>query len=158
MSTGIKQVENGITKALDAMISRTKTVSSYLNRNLFRQYQKAQIERWQTEGASQGQSWQPLLPSYQKYKRKKFAAYPGGGNTLMVATGRLSSGAMGRDSAYFYKLVTDEKFEIGINISALPYAPYPGVMRPYMKFTEDTLDEWRKGIMDYVARNVQVML
>lgn len=156
--TGIKKTDDGVSKYLNGLIDRSKTLSSYLNRNLFRQYQKAQLLRFQTEGASENLAWAPLQQAYQQYKRKKFASSPGGGNATMIATGRLMQGATGQDSNYFYKLVTDEKFEIGMNTSALPYSPYPGVMRPYMRFSEDTLTQWRQGIRDYITKNIQVVV
>lgn len=148
----ISQVESGVTKSLEEMIQRGKSVSAYLNRVLLRKFQKAQIERWKTENQSEKEKWQPLTPAYKTYKLKKFASYPGGGRSLMIATGRLASGAQARDAAYFYKIVSDSQFVIGINTSALPYSVYPGEMRPYMEFSDETLQDWKAGIRSYICK------
>lgn len=152
-NTGWKQTQNAIEKNLEGLLSRTHSVSSYLNRILFRQYQKAQIERWQTENASQGSQWAPISEMYARRKRKKFASAPGGGNVIMTATGRLMSGAQATDSAYFFKKVTDKSFTIGINVGTLAYAVYPGVMRPYMEFNEETEKQWREKLLAFVVQN-----
>lgn len=149
----ISEVESGVQDNLRAMISRGKSVSSYLNRVLVQKYQKAQDARWETEGASEGETWMPLDPAYAKYKRKKFASYQGAGGAMMIATGRLSSGARLKDASYGYKIVTDDSFTVGINLGALPYAKYPGVMRPYMEFSDATLADWKLGIRDYICKN-----
>lgn len=156
MRANIVKTSSGIEDNLNGMLTRSKAMSSYLNRVLFRKYQKAQLERWQTEGASEDLQWQPLNKDYERWKKKKFAAYPGSGNAMMIATDRLRSGATGEDSAYYYKMVTDDKFVVGINLGALPYAPYPGVLRSYMKFKEETLDGWRRGLSAYIQKNVEV--
>lgn len=148
-------VEDNITKSLRAMATRANSVSSYLNRNLFRQYQKAQIQRWETQGASEMGKWEELSSIYAKRKKKKYAGFPGGGQVIMQATGRLASGATGRDSAYFYKLVTNVSFTIGINLGALPYAIYPGKMRPFMEFSQTTEDEWSQGITEFITRGIE---
>lgn len=148
---GISTLEDGIQQRLRGMLSRTDTIQSYLNRNLLRQFQQAQMKRWMTENDSEGGKWKPLTPKYAKYKRRKFSSAPGGGNALMVATGRLASGAQARDSSYFYKIVTNSSFTLGINLSALPYAAYPGRTRPYMQFSKETLRQFKQGILDYLA-------
>lgn len=150
---GFYQTESGIEQRLKGMLDRSNSISSYLNRNLFRQYQKAQIDRWKTENASEGDTWEPIDPTYAKYKRKKFASYPGGGNVTMVATGKLASAAQAENPAYYYKIVTNSKFVIGINTGALPYAQYPGEHRPYMSFSDDHIADMRKGISDYISKN-----
>lgn len=157
MSASFTQTSAGIEASLNGMISRSKTMSSYLNRTLFQQYQTAQLNRWQTEGSSEKMPWAPLNPKYERYKKKKFASYPGAGNALMIATGHLSAGATAQDSTYFYKQVTDSQFVVGLNVGALPYAPYPGVLRPYMQFSQETMDSWRKGIADYVRANIEAV-
>lgn len=150
---GITSAENGIQRSLDAMINRANTVSSYLNNNFFKKFQKAQIERWKSENQSQGSTWKPVDPGYAKIKRKKWAAYPGGGTVLMIAKGNLADAAQGRNSANYYKVVTNTSFTFGINLANLPYAKYPGVLRPFMQFSDDTINEWQKNIRDFITRN-----
>lgn len=151
-SAKITALEDGIKKSLDGMISRGKSTSSYLNRNLLQQFKDAQNQRFQTLNSSQGSTWAPTTQKYSNYKRKKFASYPGAGNALMVATGRLAAGAMGQDASNYYKTVTDRSFTFGINLGTLPYAKYPGVRRPFMSFSDDTLVDWYTGIQQYITK------
>jgi hypothetical protein len=153
MSTAnLRRTKSGIEDALKATLNRLSKASAYADRVIWPQYQKAQIERWQTENSSQGETWEPLTPQYKKQKRKRFAAYPGAGNALMVATGRLAQGAQGQNPAYFNKLITDKQFVVAVNTGALPYAKYPGVKRPFMVFNQETIDFWTKGLTAYLMR------
>lgn len=147
------EAEKGIEKNLESMMNRANSVSSYLNRNLFRQIQKAQMTRWQTEGASEGFSWEPLDEKYLAYKRKKYANSPGAGSITLVATGKLQLGALGRDSNYYYKTVTNTRFIFGINTGELPYALYPGQVRPYMKFSDEHVADMKRGIRDFIVKH-----
>lgn len=144
------QVKNGIELNLQGMIKRGKSLSSYANRVLVKQFKQAQEERWQTENSSQGAPWEPLEPNYKKQKLKKFAAYPGGGSHTMIATNRLTEAAQLKNTSNYLKSVTDQNVTIAINTSSLPYAIYPGVMRPYMSFSQDTLRSWVKGLANYM--------
>lgn len=152
-NTGISEVENNVRDSLEGMISRGRSVSTYLNRVIFRKFQKEQNERWQTQNASQGESWNSLNPVYERYKKKKFASYEGGGSKMMIATGKLSQGARAVDPSYFYKLISDTQFIIGINTGTVAYAGYAGDARPFMSFSDDTLIEWKSGIRDYITKN-----
>jgi hypothetical protein len=137
-------------KSLQAMVDRGRSLSTYFNRALFPQYQQAQIERWETQGSSQGEEWAPLTKPYATRKKKLFAAFPGAGNVLMVATGRLASGAQGKDAANYVKLITDSMIRVSVNLSTLPYAKYPGVMRPFMIFSQDQEYQWAYDATQYV--------
>lgn len=154
VSASFQSVEDGITRSLQAMVERGRSVSAYLNRAVFREFQEAQIQRFETQGSSEGMAWPALNEKYAKWKRKKYASYPGGGNVMMIRTGTLASGAEGRDSGYFYKAVDDTSITIGINVSALPYAKYAGNARPFMSFSDQTLIEWHQGIRDYITKGV----
>lgn len=151
-SASLNKTTDGINAALMASLKRIKLASAYADTVIWPQYQKAQIERWQTENSSQGDTWRALTPEYKKRKKKKFATYPGAGNATMVATGRLAEGAQGRNPSYFMKLITDQTFTIAINTGSLPYAVYPGAVRPYMEFSEETVREWTDGLAKYLMK------
>lgn len=153
MAKGLS-VQDKITQDLKAMVSRANAVSSFLNRNIFQMYQKAQIERFQTENASETGQWQSLNSKYLKRKKKKYASFPGGGNAVMIATGKLKDAATGR--ANFTKLVTNTSFTISIDLGSIPYAVYPGKMRPYMEFSDATENSWSQAITDFITKNKQV--
>lgn len=155
-TANLRQVQNGIERRLKDMVNRTHSVSSYLNRTLFRKYQEAQVERWKTENSSQGSQWPSLSPEYLKRKRKIALkeGYRGGGNAMMVLTGKLYSGAAAIDDSYYNKVVTNTKFVIALNTGSIPYAGYAGNRRPYMKFSPAAIREWKKGIRDFITRGV----
>lgn len=165
--------QNGIATKLDDIVGRAKSVEGYLNRVLFRQYQKAQIERFRTENQSEGNRWQPLSPEYKKRKRiiygggPKFQwvggpkpwtpagawpSYPGGGNVMMVATNKLMEGAIGRDSRAFTKVVRATGMSISINLGYVPYAAEAAAVRPVMEFSQDTLKKWHAGLLNFIMK------
>lgn len=157
MADGFNSVEDGIRKNLRAKLDRAKSVSSYLNRTLVRKFQKAQIERWQTQNSSEGAGWEQVNPesAYGKWKRKHYASSYGGGVITMIRTGDLSAGAQMRDDAKdkFLKIVSDTSFFVSINTDAIPYASHPGKKRPFMSFGDDTIRDWKQGIMQFIAMN-----
>jgi hypothetical protein len=148
MGQGFEKTSDGIEVTIRAIVTRGHTMSSYLNRYLYPKYQQAQIERWQTANQSQREEWRALTPQYKKRKIKKFASYPGGGQVLMVATSRLSMAAQGRDGAL--KIVTDRTMTVGVDLGVLPYAKYPGAVRPFMTFSDETIQDWVDGVARYV--------
>ncbi len=145
----IEQVQGGIRFRLEGMIARGRSPSAFLNRNFLAMFKNAQRERFQTENSSQQGKWKALDPLYVRRRRK---AFPGSGNAILVRTGRMAQGAQAIDSAYYYKTVSDDRFVLGINLGALPYATYPGRTRPFMSFTEETLTKWHQAIGDYIFR------
>lgn len=155
MAEGLNSVEDGIRKNLRAKLDRAKSVSSYLNRTLIKKFQKAQIERWQTQNASEGAIWRQIDPesAYGKWKRKNYSNSYGGGVITMIRTGDLSKGAQLRDADKYLKIVSDVSFFVSINVGTIPYAIYPGKDRPFMNFGKNTLDDWKAGIMQFIARN-----
>lgn len=147
------QKSNGIKKNLEGKLTRARTVQSYLNTVVVRQYIQAQIKRWQTENASEGSAWAQLSPKYLAWKKKKFANSPGGGNAILYATGKLANAAMLRDGGTnSYKIVTSTGIEIGISDDSLKYAKWVAQKRPFMQFSRATIAEMRKGISDYIRK------
>ena len=152
IEASITPKEDGITKALNGMMNRVSTIEGYLDRNLWRQYQKAQIERFQSQSASEGNRWSELKPEYAKRKKRIYASYEGGGNVVMIATGKLAKGAEGEDSSYFYREVSSRGMKVYMNTGSVPYAAYAAEARPYMSFSQATLEEMRRGIRDFIKK------
>lgn len=152
MAQGITLVKAGIQDELMAIVSRGRSISTFLDRVIWPKYQQAQIERWQSENSTQGATWKALEPNYAKRKLTKFAAYPGSGNAMMVATSRLSQGAQGRDGAYFGRLVEETGLTVAINTSELPYAAYAGKVRPFMAFSHEQVGEWTAAVAQYIMK------
>lgn len=143
---------NGIEKRLDGMVSRAKNARGYLDRVVYQQYQDAQFMRWQTANASEGSTWKPLTHAYEKYKLKKFSAFPGGGRVLMVATSNLSKsviGPRGGGSMPFghRKVVTESSLIVGTTV---PYAGFADALRPFTKYSPATMRKIQKGLIAYL--------
>lgn len=159
MNAEFKVTKDGIRKQLEAMVARGKSPSAFMQRVTLNQYKKAQVARWETEGASEDVTWEPLTSiSYKAYKRRRYASYDGAGNKLMIATGGLYQAATGRGQG-MYKLITDTSFVVGIDLNAanpegksLGYAAYAAEKRPIMEFSDATLDKWRSDIANYIFK------
>jgi len=147
-SVEITKVKDGITLSIDAMITRGKSVSSFLNRATYPVYQQLQIQRWETENASENESWNPVKPDYATIKRKRYAGFPGGGQKLMVATSKLAFAAQGLAGAL--KIVTESSMTVGIDQGFIPYAKYPGADRPYMSFSDDSISKMTDPLVQYI--------
>lgn len=155
------KTSDGIGQALNAFIQRGKTVQAYLNRKAYRQYQTAQKERWQSENTSETGQWAPLSTKpffaywekgpdgkfgtyyaggYEEQKKYLYAEFPGGGNALMIATGKLSQAAMGRGDGKL-KVITNTTMTVGIDDSAIPYGKWAAEARPFMHFGPTTIQK-----------------
>lgn len=155
MRANLNRLQNGIAKSLNAMVERAKAPEAYLTGVIWPKYQKAQLARWQSAGGSEGLPWKGLTKPYEKQKKRKFAAYDGGGNVVMVATGRLERAATGEDQGNILRLVTPSGMTISINTTQLPYAKYPGNMRPFMRFAPTTIADWKQGLVAYIGKGKQ---
>lgn len=72
MAAKFQVVQDGITQRLKEMTDRAKSVRSFLNSTIYTMYQNFQMQRWMTEGSSEGQSWPALNSVYAKYKLKRY--------------------------------------------------------------------------------------
>lgn len=171
MSTGFTTIQNGIQENLDAMLKRSKSLRGYLNRVVYRQYQDAQLQRWMTEGASEGAKWKALSPSYAKYKTIRYgggprrrggnwASYPGAGTKTLIATGTLVSGVIGpmQGSSSFglrlgsenhRKVVTERSIEIHTTVS---YAEKVNEIRQFVGLGRATSQKIAQGVMRYITK------
>lgn len=152
-------LEDGITKALEGMISRANLSRGYLDRVVYKQYQNAQRKRWETENTSETGQWASYIPDkdgvlkYPTYKLKKFASSPGGGSKMMIASGKLFAAAVGPGEGHL-KEVGERSLVVGIDTGSVPYAEYPAEKRPIMEFSPATITEWLEGMRDYVMKGI----
>lgn len=128
------------------MLDRSKKTKAYLDRVIYRQYQNAQRKRWISENSSEGIVWSRLNPKYAESKKKRFAAYPGQGTKMLIATGQLQSDVIGGGSGH-RKIVTDDS--IAINWTT-PYAVAVDSVRTFSTFGEKTMDEMYSGIAKFI--------
>jgi hypothetical protein len=84
MARGLRVVSDQITPRLQAMIDRSKSVQAFLNSVIYTMYQNFQMQRWMTEGSSEGESWPALNSTYAKYKLRRY----GGGAKFKWIGGR----------------------------------------------------------------------
>lgn len=108
-----------ITKKLEGMLTKSRSMQSFLTRVIYPMYQNMQMQRWQTEGGSEGMKWQPLSSLYAarkliiygggpKYKwvgghgegmpwasAGSWPTYPGSGTKMLIGKGRLASAVIG---------------------------------------------------------------
>lgn len=159
MSAKITTLENGIQKNLNAKLDRLKSVASYLNTVVVRQYVNAQVNRWKTLGGSEGNNWHALNPDYARRKKRIYAGYMGGGSQMMVATGKLfttvttpsDDGAAG-----FRKVVLPRGIIISVSASGdNEYFKYADEARSFTSWGKQTMGEMRKGLRQFIffARN-----
>lgn len=144
MKASITSVSKTIEKRLDQMIKQASQTRAFLERVVYREYIKAQRKRWMTEGATDGwgplQKWTALNTKYAAWKRRRYAAAPGGGRKMLIATQRLFLAVVGEGDGH-KKLISDRSIVIGVDI---PYAKYVNSSRPFFIFS----DEMMNGLKD----------
>lgn len=141
---------DGISRQLNSMLSRSGLVRGWLNRVGYPLVIEAQRLRWASEGASEGESWEPLNPRYATRKLKKWKAAPGGGRKMLIASGKLVDSVTGDNTADHYKLVENTKMEVG---SLVLYAKWVNEKRNFVrlgpntiKTLSDKLNQYLRGI------------
>jgi len=134
-------------EAMNQMLSRD--MSAFFERRIYPMYQQAQKNRWMTENVSEGTQWRELNPSYVKYKKTKYAAYPGKGTKKIIATGKLVSVATGESSG-LNKIITPKQFRVAIDLGKVPYAKHVASEFPIMEFGPNTKSKMKKAIAAYI--------
>lgn len=157
MATGAKFTRKGHEAKLNAMIQRAKTPDAFLNRVAYPAYQNYQANRWMTENMSDG-GWDALNKDYAKSKLTRFAAYPGSGRSMMVATGALVASVIGpgfsmpflRGASQFHrKVVSGSKMVISTSI---PYAQYAEEARTFTRFKKSFISDLGQKYKAWVGR------
>ena len=138
-----------IQKAFDKLLKDPKAIfAAWANRQLMDLYGRAQLERWQSKGVSEGHTWAPLNPGYAKWKRKRFVASPGGGRKMLIATGNLLAGVLPPNKRpfgppageHFRKVISNATVKISTTVE---YADDVDQDRVFTKFSSATIKEWR---------------
>lgn len=164
-AVSLEEHSTGIQDSLNEMLTRGKSVESFLNRVTFGQFKEAQIARFQSNNETEGTPWDVLTTKYQTWKEKQAAGgvmqsrmsrnakkvismareVKGGGKIIMVLTGTLAAAATGESGALL-KLATENSLKVYIDETLIPYAAYPGLKRPYMSFSESTEERFMSSI------------
>lgn len=146
----IETLMNGIQDQLEKMLDRSRSMQSYLNRVVYSQYQNAQRKRWITEGASEGSQWQSLNPKYAEIKKVRFAAFPGAGNKMLIATGRLQKSVIGPGEDH-RKIATDRDLTVSWTT---PYAVYVSEVRPFETLGDKTMSDIYEGAAKFIMEGI----
>lgn len=126
----MKKVESGITSKCAKLVKKANAMQGFLNTVVYKEYQNAQRKRWITENVSEGKQWSALNAEYVKRKRRLFAAYEGGGNAMLIATGRLYKSIIG-PSPDHRKITTTKSLTI---YSTVPYTEFVNKKRDFTEF------------------------
>lgn len=155
-SASLTKLESGVEKRLQDLTERSKSMRSFLNGTIYALYQQVQLNRWQTEGASETGQWASLSEGYAQRKKIMYGggpkhkwiggqgenrpwevsgtwpSYPGAGTKVMIATGRLASSVIGPNpiwkggERFHRKLVTDTSITIQVDSSQSKEGKDPG--------------------------------
>ncbi len=153
MGTGIKALTTGIQDQLEAMVRRANLLPAYLNRVVYKEYQKAQRDRWKTENVGPdfvGGQWRSLDPIYAAWKKKKYSSSPGGGTKLLIRTGTLVQSVVGPGEGH-EKIVTNRSIRINTSV---PYATYVDETRNFTQWSPVFYGRIYKGLSDYLLKNI----
>lgn len=158
---GIKSTKNDFQAKLDGMLSRSKMTQGAFAR-IYTMYQKFQTERFMSEGASEGSSWEALKPDYEKRKLKEFRSYPGAGTKMLIATSTLAGAVIGPGSPFKgidrhrAQFLTDRMIirveETGVNEKGRPFT-YPhhvNEKRDFMTFSDKSLKLMKDELSKYI--------
>lgn len=174
MSEGLQLVRDDFSKTMNQMLTRSKSGQGALAR-IYPVYQRLQTNRFMTQNASEGATWEPLKPDYAKYKLKRYGggpkrgggvwkSWPGSGTKMLIGTGSLAGAAIGPGSPFdsagisaHQVIFTSSSMTIRINQSGLnaegksfDYPFYVNQKRPFMKFSEKSLTEMKKELIKFI--------
>jgi len=134
MKGGISVIENKVKSRLEKMTQKVRSPKAFIQMTLYPKYLEHQMLRWASENYGQ---WKPLNPDYERMKKKKFASFPGAGNKMMIARGRLYKAVLGQNN-FHAKIITDSSLSVGVNFTGkgepMEYAKFANELRPFMKF------------------------
>lgn len=146
-SIAVRISTDGISKKLLSMLDKGQLASGWLNRVAYPMIIASHRVRWASEGASEGRSWPALNPAYASRKLKRYADYPGGGRKMLIATGKLVASMTGDETQNHYKLVIENRLEVG---TTLGYAKYVDEKRPITILSSQTRANLSKSLNDYL--------
>ena len=165
-----------IVARLQSYVTRGRDARALLNGPILQIYKNAQYERFKTENSSETGQWKPLSTKpikpwwiknqedradevnawesggYAAAKRYIYKDFPGGGEKIMVGTGKLEAGLTGDIGSGFKKIVTSRSLVISLDDSTVPYAKYAALERTFMSFGAITIDKMKAAIRDYMVR------
>lgn len=140
MKLQIKQVTNSILAKQKQMATIRAKARSYFAREVYKIFRKAQMQRWKTEGKSEGKKWKKLNKKYARYKRIKYASYKGHGRRMLIGTYTLFPSIVGQDKSHHYRIYTRTGLIIGTD---LEYAKYVDEARNITSWSKSTKEKFK---------------
>lgn len=147
------------------MIKRGRSAQAFLARVAYPMYQSRQMQRWITEGNSEGMPWSALDPKYRAWKRRQYAGFPGNGNRMLIRTGLLAESVIGRKfegqlvspdseaspgkAAFHRVLITNQSMYIQTEVE---YAKYVNEKRKMFVFKKDFAQSIKTQYAQWVVR------
>lgn len=128
------------------LVSKSR-MDAALVRSITKVYIQAQVNRWQTQNASEGSPWAELDSRYVTQKRKRFAAYPESGSHVLIATSNLLRAATLESPGpkpTKYPVVSGARLVSESFVQFMIRGSYPRFVaskRPIMKFSAKTKKE-----------------
>lgn len=143
-------------------------------------YQQLQLERFQTENASEGDAWPALNDRYRLYKLRRYAggtrrasktrgagswqSWPGAGTKMMIGTGWLAGAVIGPSQGNPFSgtdrhraIFTDRRMEISVVQSGkngegqeFNYPQYAAETRPFMTFGQNSMDRMAHEVSRFI--------
>lgn len=173
MSDPISIVKN----SFSAWVKKTldpQNIQGALVRGVYPLYQQFQTQRFQTENASEGSTWDPLDFKYAQYKLKRYGggakratkkdprtqwqSWPGGGSKTLIGTGTLAGAIVGPSQGNPFSsqgigahqaLFTSTSMTININTSGLNAEGKKFVYPPFVN--------QKRPIMKFSTDHIQQM-
>lgn len=148
----LKLVRNDLEKRIRSVISESGRLRAFLNKDIYRIYQKAQDLRWRSENRSEGERWAPVSDEWNRRKirdrirdRSRFP----GGPRRMIHTAELSRSVIGIKLDHHRKIVTNRAITIA---TTLEYAGFVAEKRPFMKFGPKTERDFHDALKRFLGQ------
>lgn len=161
-SVTMTEITNDMKVTLQKMTDRSNQAAAFA-RVVYPIYQQLQLDRFTSEGASEGFAWAKLSPMYSERKLKTFKSYPGSGRKLLIATSTLAGAIIGKGDHPFFgtdkhrAMFKSQSMEIsvensGTNEAGKPfnYASHVNQDRPFMKFSDASIQKMKDALTDFI--------
>lgn len=170
----IEVVKNDFESTMQKMMDRANGSGAFAR--IYPLYQKLQVKRLETEGASEGNRWEPLQAQYELYKKKRYGggpkrsggswrSWPGSGTKMLIGTSTLAGAIIGPGSPFVSEGIkqhrarfTKNSMEIAVsqsenNAEGRPfnYASSVDENRPFMEFSDASLVMMKEAFQKFIA-------
>lgn len=169
MNAKFKQVQNGFKKWKARVGEPRAKIRGFFVRELYPFYQEKQMQRWETEGKSEGgdYAFPASSPYWAKKKRElkqKYGDKFPGGDKRLTFTGNLASSVIGNlpsaqfgvlGRTYHRRSITDRKLTVATTIpygaKVVEYMRGKG-RKSFMDFGDKTRNEMRNKIANFLRK------